>query len=162
MRRGWPRSSNRRRVHDDGIVGQISEADPSSLEAPGLHARYQAAASGVAVSAERAGQPVLRLLVQSPKEPDSPSDPGADTPAAKALGVNLYAKQLVDGRDRRQLERLCRYVMRPPLSQERLERRSDGRLQLTLKNVWKHGLAPWPPPERRAGVLFEQLALTFG
>jgi hypothetical protein len=55
------------------------------------------------------------------------------------LGVNLYAKQLVDGRDRPRLERLCRYVMRPPLSQERLEWRSDGRLLLTLKNVWKDG-----------------------
>jgi hypothetical protein len=55
------------------------------------------------------------------------------------LGVNVYAKQLVDGRDRAQLERLARYVLRPPLSQERLERRDDGRLQLTLKSVWKDG-----------------------
>jgi hypothetical protein len=29
--------------------------------------------------------------------------------------------------------------MRPPLSQERLEWRTDGRLELTLKNVWKDG-----------------------
>ena len=29
--------------------------------------------------------------------------------------------------------------MRPPLSQERLEWRTDGRLELTLTNVWKHG-----------------------
>jgi hypothetical protein len=35
-------------------------------------------------------------------------------------GVNLYAQQQVDGRDRQQIERLCRYVKRPPLSQERL------------------------------------------
>ena len=56
---------------------------------------------------------------------------------AEALGVNIYARQQVDGRDRKQLERLCRYVMRPPLSQERLEWRPDGRLELTLKNVWK-------------------------
>jgi hypothetical protein len=55
------------------------------------------------------------------------------------LGVNLFAKQRVDGRDRRQLERLCRYVMRPPLSQERLVQLPDGRLRLTLKNTWKDG-----------------------
>ena len=55
------------------------------------------------------------------------------------LGVSVYAKQRVDGHDRAQLERLCRYIMRPPLSQERLERRTDGRLELTLKNVWKDG-----------------------
>jgi hypothetical protein len=37
------------------------------------------------------------------------------------------------------IERLCRYLMRPPLSQERLEWHPDGRLELTLKNVWKDG-----------------------
>ena len=101
---------------------------------------YQAAASGVAVSAERAGQPDLRLLAGGAAESEHPhDDPRAAEPLAEALGVNLYAKQLVDGRDRKQLERLCRYVMRPPLSQERLEWRPDGSLELTLKNVWKDG-----------------------
>jgi hypothetical protein len=60
-------------------------------------------------------------------------------PVAEALGVNLYAKQQVDGCDRQQLERLCHYVMRPPLSQERLHGRPDGRLELELKNVRKDG-----------------------
>lgn len=125
---------------EDHAFADSGDADPFSLEEPGLFACYQAAASGVAVSAERAGQPVLRLLVQSPQEPDaSTEDQRAREPVAEALGVNLYAKQLVDGRDRKQLERLCRYVMRPPLSQERLEWRTDGRLELTLKNVWKDG-----------------------
>jgi hypothetical protein len=125
---------------DEHALVDSSEADPFSLEEPGLYACYQAAASGVAVSAERAGQPVLRLLVQSPKALESRGEAvRADQPVAEALGVNLYAKQLVDGRDRPQLERLCRYVMRPPLSQERLEWRPDGSLELTLKNVWKDG-----------------------
>ena len=51
----------------------------------------------------------------------------------------MHAKQLVDGRDRRQLERLCKYITRPPIAQERLEQRADGRLVLRLKNVWKGG-----------------------
>ena len=55
---------------DEHAFVDSGEADPFSLEEPGLYACYQAAASGVAVSAERAGQPVLRLLVQSPKEPE--------------------------------------------------------------------------------------------
>jgi hypothetical protein len=124
---------------DEHAFVDSGESDPFSLEQPGLFACYQAAASGVAVSAERAGEPVLRLLVQIQSEPEQPSDPRADQPVAEALGVNVYAKQLVDGRDRRQLERLCRYVMRPPLSQERLEWRPDQSLELTLKNVWKDG-----------------------
>ena len=45
---------------------------------------------------------------------------------AHPLGVSVYEKQLVHGHDRAQLTRLCRYVLRPPLSQERLELRVDG------------------------------------
>jgi hypothetical protein len=54
-------------------------------------------------------------------------------------GINVHAKQRVDGRDRAQIERLCRYITRPPLSQERLTRRADGRLELELKKVWRDG-----------------------
>jgi hypothetical protein len=77
-----------------------------------------------------AGQAATALLDRSAR---------ADEPVGEALGVNVYAKQRVDGRDRAQLERLAGYLMRPPLSPERLEWRSDGRLELTLKHVWKDG-----------------------
>jgi len=107
---------------------------------PGLFACYQAAAAGIAVSGERAGRPLLRLMLSpGAMTSKSSSSEEPEQPVATALGVNLYAKQVVDGRDRPQLERLCRYVMRPPLSQERLEWRPDGGLLLTLKNVWKDG-----------------------
>jgi hypothetical protein len=56
---------------------------------------------------------------------------------AEVRGVNVYANQCVDGRDRRQLERLCKYVTRPPIAQDRLERRPDGKLELSFKSVWK-------------------------
>ena len=36
-------------------------------------------------------------------------------------------------------ERLCRYITRPLLAQDRLELRPDGKLELTLKSVWKDG-----------------------
>jgi hypothetical protein len=35
--------------------------------------------------------------------------------------------------DRAGLERLCRYVLRPPFAQERLRLRADGRVALELK-----------------------------
>jgi transposase len=62
-----------------------------------------------------------------------------DEPVAEVRGVNVHAKQLVDGRDRKQLERLCRYITRPPFSQDRLELRTDGRVELALKRVWRDG-----------------------
>ena len=54
-------------------------------------------------------------------------------------GVNVYAKQRVDGRDRRQLERLCRYITRPVVAEQRLALRQDGRYEVTLKSPWRDG-----------------------
>ncbi len=135
---------------DDVAAPSDAELTDSLQDAqPGLFACYQAAAAGIAVSGERAGKPLLRLMLSPGAMTDKPCSPQApEQPIATALGVNLYAKQLVDGRDRAQLERLCRYVMRPPLSQERLEWRADRRLLLTLKNVWKDGTTVRDGPGR--------------
>ena len=108
------------------------------LEEPGLAACYAAAARGVGVSGERAGQPTLRLVI--PADGAEPTrGPNRDEPVAEVRGFNLHAKQVVDGRDRQRVEQLCRYILRPPLAQDRLEERADGLLQLTLKRVWKDG-----------------------
>jgi hypothetical protein len=45
----------------------------------------------------------------------------------------------VGANDRAGLERLCRYVLRPPFAQERLRLRSDGRVALELKTAWHDG-----------------------
>ena len=60
-------------------------------------------------------------------------------PVAEVCGVNLYANQVVDGGNRAQVERLCRYIARPPVAQDRLTRRSDGMLELAFKHPWKDG-----------------------
>jgi hypothetical protein len=39
----------------------------------------------------------------------APSGNDDADPVAEVRGVNLHARQCVDGRDRRQLERLCRF-----------------------------------------------------
>ena len=116
-----------------------TQADPPRLaiDEPGLAACYAAAAQGVGVAGARAGQPALRLVVQ--REQATQAGVAEDQPVAEVRGINVHAKQVVDGRDRKQLERLCRYVTRPPLAQERLHKRSDGRLELELKHVWRDG-----------------------
>jgi hypothetical protein len=67
------------------------------------------------------------------------TEPATDEPVAEHWGVNVHAKECVDGRDRRRLERLCRYITRPPVAQDRLERLADGRLELSFKRPWKDG-----------------------
>ncbi len=50
----------------------------------------------------------------------------------------------VPARDRARLERLCRYVCRPPIAQQRLEEHPSGELRYAFKKPWKgrHRRAP--------------------
>jgi hypothetical protein len=76
--------------------------------------------------------------------------------------MSLHADVAVPARDRQRLERLCRYVARPPIAIDRLEALPDGRLAYRLKTRWRDGtthvlmerhelverLAPLIPPPR--------------
>ena len=61
-----------------------------------------------------------------------------------------HATAAIDGRDRRRGERLCRYVARPPIAQERLQLLPDGRLRFQMKKAWADGTA---------ALVFEPLSL---
>ena len=60
------------------------------------------------------------------------STPVASTVAAvphllvSTHGMNLHAATVVDGRDRRRLERLCKYLLRPPFAVDAVHRLPDG------------------------------------
>ena len=73
-------------------------------------------------------------LVQPVRRLPSPSEP-----LAEVGGVNVHANVAFDGRDRPRLERLCRYLARPPLAQERLSLHHDGRVRLGFKAAWGDG-----------------------
>jgi hypothetical protein len=68
--------------------------------------------------------------------------PGIDPEAtstplcAKVAGFSLHAARVVDASDRAGLERLCRYGLRAPFSQERLRLREDGRVVYQLRRPW--------------------------
>jgi hypothetical protein len=60
---------------------------------------------------------------------------------ASCDGYNLNAGTYVPARDRGGLERLARYVLRPPLAKARLQQRADGTVVLGLKRAWSDGTA---------------------
>jgi hypothetical protein len=128
------------RKHGRSIDPELADDNPHPLDLddPALAACYAAAARGVGITGDRAGQPTLRLIFPE-DAPRRTSTADADSPVAEVRGVNVHAKQMVDGRDRPRLQRLCRYITRPPLAQDRLTRRTDGLLQLELKRAWKDG-----------------------
>ena len=81
------------------------------------------------------GQPEARVYVE-----------GASTAYSAGLcaavaGFNLHAGVAIDDGDYSRLERLCRYVARPPLATERLRERPDGRFALDFKRAWRDGTA---------------------
>jgi hypothetical protein len=59
----------------------------------------------------------------------------------RVVDVSLHAAVTVPARDRRRLERLCRYVARPAVASERLAQLDDGRLIYRLKRRWRDGTA---------------------
>jgi hypothetical protein len=54
-------------------------------------------------------------------------------------GYTVHAGVSIPAHDRAGLRRLCRYILRPPIARDRLERRTDGRVALNLKRPQANG-----------------------
>jgi len=87
------------------------------------------------------GEPWRRLgdRVEPHEAVDGAADPESSARVPQYGGMSLHAEVHVPARDRRRLERLCRYVARPPLASERLEECRNGKLALRLKSRWRDG-----------------------
>ncbi len=101
---------------------------------------------GSAMSPVRARHRV-RVFMQAPRllplvsraSSFAASSPRPSSPSPRSARSMCMRSNAFDGRDRARLERLCRYVARPPLSQERLSMHPDGRVKLSFKAAWKDG-----------------------
>ena len=72
-------------------------------------------------------------------------------------GFSLHAATCVEASDRARLERLCRYVIRPPLAAGRLQILDAEQVAFSLKSVWSDGtyqivLSPDELLEKLAGA----------
>ena len=135
------------------LVERLAERVGRSLERQGLLVRYAEngflefgpAAGGamddlighsityrVAVG-PRAGQQVFALQTV----PARKAEPRQGV--AQYAGFSLHAGIGVEGDQRAKLERLARYVSRPPVSIERLTLTAQGRVRYGLKNPYRDG-----------------------
>ena len=110
-------------------------ADRLADESPVLAGIVGASVQGRVALGARAGARVRRLGDAR----DTPTVTSRGPRQAHLEGFDLHANVWVGANDRAGLERLCRYVLRPPFAQERLRLRSDGRVALELKTAWHDG-----------------------
>lgn len=103
---------------------------------PALAALYAAALQDRVATGPRAGQRTTRL---GDPELAIDSPPQASARCATVPGLSLHAGVSVAAEDRAGLERLCKYMARPALAAERLQRASDGRIVYRLRHRWRDG-----------------------
>jgi hypothetical protein len=109
--------------------------DPLAETSLALAGITSAAVQGRSALGPRAGARVLQLG----RVPGAPWVITTGTRQAHLDGFDLHANVAVAANNRDGLEQLARYVLRPPIAQERLTRTADGRVLLTLKAEWSDG-----------------------
>ena len=84
----------------------------------------------------RAGQKLFTLQMVAPRLQGLEAEPNG---AARAGGFSLHAGVDIAPNEREKLERLCRYVSRPPVASERLALTASGQVRYTLKTPYRDG-----------------------
>jgi hypothetical protein len=82
----------------------------------------------------RAGQQVLSLRTVAGRDKKNTA-----LLCANAHGFSLHAAVHIDAHQRKELERLCRYITRPTIANERLSRNSLGQVVLRLNSPYRDG-----------------------
>jgi hypothetical protein len=107
--------------------------DPLVDESPVLAGMTAASVQGMVATGDRAGFRVRRVLA----DPAEAVRTGELCYASR--GFSLHAATRIPAGDKDGLERLCRYVARPPLAAGRLTALSEDELLFKLKTPWSDG-----------------------
>jgi Putative transposase len=116
-------------------LAQPTDDDGLAEESAALAGFAQAAVLGRAPFGRRRGRGPERVG----GDPDAPWVERSGPLQAIDHGFDLHAAVRIPAGDRSRLERLCRYVFRPPVGQHRLRRLADGRVALALQREWADG-----------------------
>jgi len=115
---------------------ELGVGDHEVAESSAMASCYAASLQNQDLFGARAGKPTLRVVGPQP----TPSD-ATSRLKVRIQGFDLDAQVAFDGRDRKRLERMVRYLARPALSNERLTKMADGRIRVAFKQAWSDGTA---------------------
>ena len=118
-----------------GLLSEDPGESFDETEAPPLHALYAASVRQRVAMGGRAGAAVLRLG----DAPTVTAAPPKRRRQARLGGFDLHANTSVRAKNRPKLERLCRYLLRPPVAEDRLSFGPGGSVLLRLKTPWRDG-----------------------
>jgi len=135
VRRRIVRLVGRHGIDLEDPSGAAQASDERLFEYPAYAEMQGAAVVGRVVTGPRAGAPVQRVGRDRYATGISATGPLH----AHRNGFDLHAAVAVPAGDRTRLEHLCKYVLRPPLAQERLELAPDGAVVLRLRRPWSDG-----------------------
>jgi len=112
-----------------------SSTDPIGDGEPALAGLLQASVFNLRSTGPRAGSPVLRVG----RDPNAPWVTSRAELQAHLDGFDLHAGVAIPAEDRNGLQRVCRYLLRPAIAQQRLTLRDDGRVLVELPRPWHDG-----------------------
>ena len=118
-----------------GISFDDELSDTLAEESTALAGLAAASVGGRVALGHRAGHRVARIG----SDPDAVPDFSVGPRHAHLDGFDLHANLAVAAGDTTRLEHLCRYLLRPPVPEGRLELLSDGRVLLALGRTWSDG-----------------------
>ena len=124
------------RQHGLDLAGDADDLDRLAQEHPLLARSLAASQQGVVGVGDDAGRRLLRAGRVLDDNLSTEPDRGSQTPG---YGFDLHAGVRIPAHDRRRLERLCRYILSPPVSPERISRTPDGKIAYRLKRRWSDG-----------------------
>ena len=111
-------------------MSYLAEVDSQSALTP-----LQAAACTYRIALGPRGRQKVLSLQTLPSRAADATRPGC----VNAHGFSLHAAVRCGAHQRKELERLCRYITRPAIANERLKRNNAGQVVLQLKSPWRDG-----------------------
>lgn len=110
---------------------ELQENDEFAEREPLLAKCYAASIRYLTAMGPKVGQPLMRVVEGQTQENDRSE--------RTVAGFNLHVSLPIGANDRAGLERQLRYMGRPPLSEERLSKKADGKIVVKLKKSWSDG-----------------------